>query len=87
MLRDGWMDIPDQLDNLQATRCSFSGRLDSDPDSTVYISGCPDKENMDIALMSGKVSTAFDSQNLTPSMCAINGLPHTMIFSEQTPVQ
>merc|ERR1711974_567082 len=34
----------------QATRCSFSGKLDSDPDSTVYISGCPEKESMDISL-------------------------------------
>jgi len=45
----------------QATRCSFSGRLDSDPDSTVYISGCPDKENMDIALMSGKSKLQYNS--------------------------
>ena len=41
---------------LQATRCSFTGRLDSDPDSTVYVSGCKsEKENMDITLMSKKV--------------------------------
>ena len=46
--------------NLQATRCSFSGRLDSDPDSTVYISGCPAEENMDISLMSEKVGTMID---------------------------
>ena len=39
----------------QATRCSFTGRLDSDPDSTVHISGCPNEENMDISLMSNKV--------------------------------
>ena len=41
---------------LQATRCSFTGRLDSDPDSTVYVSGCwLEKENMDISVMSKKV--------------------------------
>ena len=40
---------------LQATRCSYSGKLTSDPDSTVYISGCPEKESMDISLMSKKV--------------------------------
>ena len=41
----------------QATRCSFTGRLDSDPDSTVYVSGCwLEKENMDISVMSKKVS-------------------------------
>ena len=40
----------------QATRCSFTGRLDSDPDSTVYVSGCwLEKENMDISVMSKKV--------------------------------
>ena len=42
---------------LQATRCSFTGHLDSDPDSTVYVSGCKsEKENMDITLMSKKVN-------------------------------
>ena len=37
------------------TQCSFSGRLTSDPESTVYISGCPEKEAVDISLMSEKV--------------------------------
>ena len=41
--------------HIQVTRCSFTGRLDSDPDSTVHISGCPNEENMDISLMSDKV--------------------------------
>ena len=45
--------------NIQATRCSFSGRLDSDPDSTVHISGCANEENMDISLMSKKVIISF----------------------------
>ena len=40
----------------QATRCSFSGKLASDPDSTVYISGCAEKESMDISVMSKKVN-------------------------------
>ena len=44
------------LSHLQATRCSFSGFLDSDPDSTVYISGCQPKKDMDITLMSKKVN-------------------------------
>ena len=39
----------------QATRCSFSGKIDSDPDSTVHISGCPEEESIDISLMSKKV--------------------------------
>ena len=43
------------INNIQVTRCSFTGRLDSDPDSTVHISGCPNEENMDISLMSNKV--------------------------------
>ena len=43
------------INNIQVTRCSFTGRLDSDPDSTVHISGCPNEENMDISLMSDKV--------------------------------
>ena len=44
----------------QATRCSFSGKLASDPDSTVYISGCAGEESMDISLMSKKVdATSF----------------------------
>ena len=44
--------------SLQATRCSFTGHLDSDPDSTVYVSGCKsEKENMDITLMSKKVKS------------------------------
>merc|ERR1711974_289651 len=39
----------------RATRCSYSGQLASDPESTVYISGCPEeKESMDISLMSKK---------------------------------
>ena len=42
--------------SLQATQCSFSGKLESDPESTVYISGCPGKESMDISLMSKKVA-------------------------------
>jgi len=45
----------------KATQCSFSGRLDSDPDSTVYISGCPSKENMDISLMSGKSKLQYNT--------------------------
>ena len=40
----------------QATRCSFSGKLASDPDSTVYISGCAEKESIDISVMSKKVN-------------------------------
>ena len=40
----------------QATRCSFSGKLASDPDSTVYISGCAEEESMDISVMSKKVN-------------------------------
>ena len=39
----------------KTTRCSFSGRLASDPESTAYISGCPNEETMDISLMSKKV--------------------------------
>ena len=39
----------------QATECSFSGHIASDPESTVYISGCPEKESVDISLMSKKV--------------------------------
>ena len=46
---------------LQATRCSFSGQLASDPKSTVYISGCPEKESIDISLMSKKVVNASPS--------------------------
>ena len=42
---------------VQATQCSFTGKLDSDPDSTVYISGCPEKEGIDISLMSEKVES------------------------------
>ena len=49
----------------QATRCSFSGKLASDPDSTVYISGCEGKESMDISLMSKKVDTS--SLSLPPT--------------------
>ena len=41
--------------DLQASDCSFVGRIASDPESTVYISGCPEKESMDISLMSKKV--------------------------------
>jgi len=48
----------------QATRCSFSGKLDSDPDSTVYISGCPEKESMDISLMSKKSKLSFNTYRL-----------------------
>merc|ERR1712108_41204 len=44
-----------------ATRCSFSGRLDSDPDSTVYISGCAGEESMDISLMSKKSKLRFNT--------------------------
>ena len=43
----------------QATRCSFSGKLASDPDSTVYISGCEGKESVDISLMSKKVDACL----------------------------
>lgn len=45
--------------DLQASDCSFVGRIASDPDSTVYISGCPEKESMDISLMSKKVDKTF----------------------------
>ena len=41
--------------HIQATRCMFTGRLDSDPNSTVHISGCPFEEDMDISVMSEKV--------------------------------
>ena len=41
--------------DLQATGCSFSGHIASDPESTVYITGCPEKESVDITLMSKKV--------------------------------
>jgi len=51
----------------QATRCSFSGRLDSDPDSTVYISGCPSTENMDISLMSGKSKLQYNTYRVDNS--------------------
>merc|ERR1711974_53778 len=44
-----------------ATRCSFSGKLDSDPDSTVYISGCAGEESMDISLMSKKSKLRFNT--------------------------
>ena len=40
----------------QANGCSFSGRLDSDPNSTVHISGCLEKkETVDISIVSEKV--------------------------------
>jgi len=45
----------------RATRCSFSGKLASDPESTVYISGCAGKESMDISLMSEKSKLQFNT--------------------------
>merc|ERR1712192_4457 len=45
----------------RATRCSFSGKLASDPDSTVYISGCEGKESVDISLMSKKSKLKFNT--------------------------
>ena len=40
----------------EVTRCSFEGRLLSDPHSMVHVSGCPDLGNMDISLMSNTVT-------------------------------
>ena len=40
----------------EVTRCSFTGRLLSDPASMVHISGCPDLGNMDISVMSFTVT-------------------------------
>jgi len=51
----------------QATRCMFTGRLDSDPNSTVHISGCPFEENMDISVMSEKSNLKYNTYRVDPA--------------------
>ena len=67
--------------NIQATRCSFSGRLDSDPDSTVHISGCPNEENMDISLMSKKVIVPFCFSTWSNSLLFCLLIDHQFTFA------
>ena len=64
--------------NFQATRCSFSGKLASDPESTVHISGCPEEETFDIVLMSKKVK--WSSQTYFVIVLNYIFLQNLMIF-------
>ena len=86
-----WSHLPNyKSHHFQATRCSFSGKVASDPESTVYISGCPEKESMDISLMSRKVINSPYSLSTSPLIIVTLGLdlilvkyllhPHNLYF-------